>query len=326
MAMHATLESELFAILVDLLGDQKVERNVLRVLVGARGYELGRPYLHLCQQGLIEESRVRLGFFARLFGGARETLWVRVTDYGRKIAAEVTEQVQAEAVPVTEEISPPPHQAGPAPPEAVVVAAPDPLPPNTLQAASPGLPHDADPVAAQVLLPAPPKRPRRFTLSDFTEILGGTPLDTAFQVPASDRLDGLTESLGLLGFELTDGGRFLAVSRWTQGQSDAQVALEIVTTALAHVLRLDATGITQLNPEAAADLVGRVNEAFTAYVSDGILDAESLNEAVGRMEGFLGGTVATSGVDDYLSDPRRGMAPTAVCPDDRYLREEVKED
>lgn len=325
MAMHATLEAELFAVLVELLGDQKLERNVLRVLVGARGYELGRPYLHLCQQGLIEESRVRPGFFARLFG-ARETLWVRVTDYGRKIAAEVAAPVRAEVVPVAEEISPPPNQADPARPEAVDVAAPDPLPLNSPEAASPDLPPDADAVAAQILPPAPPKRPRRFMLSDFTETLGGMPLDAGFQVPASDRLDGLTESLGLLGFELTDAGRLLAIGRWAQGQSDAQVALEIVTTALAHALRLDATGTTELDPEATAGLVGRVNEAFAAYVYEGLLDAESLTEAAGRMESFLGETVATSGVDEYLSDPQRGMAPTAVCPDDIYRRAEVEED
>lgn len=323
--MHATLEAELFTILVELLGDQKLDRNVLRVLVGAKGHELGRPYLYLCQQGLIEESRVRPGFFARLFG-ARESLWVRVTDYGRKIAAEVTAQVQAEVVPVAEEISLPPDQTDPAPPEAADVAASASLSLNTVEAASPDLPTDADAVAAPVMPPARPKRPRRFTPSDFTETLGGTPLDTGFQIPASDRLDGLTESLGLLGFELTDAGRLLAVSRWIQGHSDAQVALETVTTALAHALRLDATGSTQLDREATADLVRRVNETFAAYVSEGLLDAETLTEAVRWMERFLGETAATSGVDDYLSDPQRGMAPTAVCPDDIYLRAEVDED
>ena len=324
MAIHATLEAELFAVLVEHLGDQKLERNVLRVTVGARGYELGRPYLHLCQQDLIEERRVRPGFFARLFG-ARETLWVRVTDYGSKIAAEVTTSAQAAAVPVAQEIAPPPHQADPVPPEAVDVA-PDAPPLNILDAISPDLPPEADPVAAQVLPPAPPKRPRRFALSDFTETLGGTPFDTGFQIPASDRLDGLTEALGLVGFELTDAGRLLAVNRWTQGQSDAQVALEIVTTALAHALRLDATGTTPLDRGAAAGLVGRLHEAFAAYVAEGLLDAESLTAAIGRMEGFLGATVGSTGVDDYISGPLRGMAPTAVCPDGIYLRAQVEED
>lgn len=324
MTIHATLEADLFAILVEILGDQKLERNALRILVGARGYELGRPYLNLCQQGLIEERRVRLGFFARLFG-ARETLWVRVTDHGRKIAADMAVPALAEAFPVAEEIAPAPHPADPIPPASVDVA-PDPLPPITLDAASPDLTPDAIADAAQVLPPALPKRPRRFTPSDFTEALGGTPLDTGFQIPASDRIDGLSESLGLLGFELTDTGRLLAVNRWTQGQRDAQVALEIVTTALAHAVRLNATGTTQLDLQATAGLMGRLHETFAAYVAEGLLDAESLTEAVGRMEGFLGEAVGATGVDEYLSDPLRGMAPTAVCPDDIYLRAEVEED
>lgn len=327
MAIHATLERGLFAILVELLGDQKLERNVLRVLVGARGYELGRPYLHLCQQGLIEEIRVRPSFFARLFG-AREMLWVRVTDYGRTIAAEVAGPVLAETVQVAEEIPPPPHPADAALPEAADVAAPDPQPLTPLEPASPDLPPEAGAGAGEIqaLPPAISKKISLFRPSDFTETLGGAPLDTRFQVPVSDRLDGLTESLSLLGFELTDAGRLLALSRWTKGDSDARVALEIVTTALAHALRLDASGTTQLDRQAAAGLVGRVSDAFAAYVSDGLLDAESLIRAVGRMEGFLDETAGTSSVDTYLSDPQLGMAPTAVCPDDIYLRAEVEED
>ena len=129
MALHTTLEAELFAILFELLGDQKLERNALRVLAGARGHELGRPYLHLCQQGLIEESRVRPGFLARLFG-ARETVWVRVTDHGRQVMAETAAPERAEAAPMAEDIP----QADPTPPEPQAAALPDARPPKTVEA------------------------------------------------------------------------------------------------------------------------------------------------------------------------------------------------
>ncbi|NBZ90064.1 hypothetical protein [Stagnihabitans tardus] len=132
--------------------------------------------------------------------------------------------------------------------------------------------------------------------------------------------------MGLLGFELTDAGKLLAVSRWEQGLTDAQVALEIVTTALAHAVRLDATSTTKLDRAASADLVGRVTKAFLAYVTEGLLGVTNLEEAASRMGSFLGGQVATSCLDDYLADPFRGMAPTAVCPDEIYLRVEAEEE
>ena len=306
MGTHATLEAELFGILVDLLADKKLERNALRVQVGARGFELGRPYLHLCQQGLIEEHLVRPGFFARLFG-ARETLWVRVTDYGRKVAAELAPEVQAVAAPVADDQ--PPHQAAL---------------PNQEDAST--IPHEEPAVILEDMPvePAKPKAkrkksatpPRRFKNTDFTDTLGGAPLDAGFAIPASDRLDGLAELVGLLGFELTDAGRMLATNRWTGGQTDAQVSLEIVSTALAHAVRLNA----KLDQEAALGLVSRTNDAFMVFVSEGLLDADSLTVAIGEMAGFLTEPISTSGVNDYLSDPLRGIAPPAICPDDIYLR------
>jgi hypothetical protein len=340
MAMYATLEAELFSVLVELLGDQRLERNALRVLAGARGHELGRPYLNLCQQGLIEETRVPPGFFRRLFG-AQETLWVQVTDYGQKVAAEMAAPLPTEAAPVAVETPTPARQPDPAPLETSDVAIAQPQPSTVVDVAPMGMPQPTpvrvavpDPLPEVTSIVAPsrapyskrPPAPRRFTPSDFTETLGGTPLDTGFQIPASDRLDGLSEAVGLLGFELTDAGKLLAVSRWAQGLTDAQVALEIVTTALSHAVRLDAMGTAKLDGEAAAGLVGRLTTAFHAYVSEGLLEAERLDGASSRMEAFLGGPPATSGLDAYLADPHRGMAPTAVCPDDIYLRAEVEED
>ncbi|NBZ89226.1 hypothetical protein [Stagnihabitans tardus] len=340
MAMYATLEAELFSVLVELLGDQRLERNALRVLAGARGHELGRPYLNLCQQGLIEETRVQPGFFRRLFG-ARETLWVRVTDYGQKVAATMAEHVPAEPAPVALETPPFPRQPDPAPLETSDVATAQPQPSTVVDVAPMGMPQhtpvrvvvpDPLPEVTSIVAPSPapqskrPPAPRRFTPLDFTETLGGTPLDSGFQIPASDRLDGLSEAVGLLGFELTDAGKLLAVSRWAQGLTDVQVALEIVTSALAHAVRLDAMGTAKLDREAAAGLVSRLTETFQAYVAEGLLEAESLYEVSSRMEGFLGGPPATSDLDAYLADPHRGMAPTAVCPDDIYLRTEVEED
>jgi hypothetical protein len=370
MANHATLEAELFSILVELLGEGKLERNALRVLVGARGYELGRPYLHLCQQGLIEEERNRPGFFSRLFG-ARETQWVRVTDYGRKVMAEMA--TPPEEVPIEAPVEPAAPDLGPvveavevalpaeppaavpaaepvvtkkprakkavaaeAPPaEAPAAVAPAAVAPAAVAPAAVAPPVAAPPVAADLapeLLPeAPPKPPKRkkpvtprFAPSDFTETLGGAPVDVAPAIPASDRLDGLTETISLLGFELTEAGKMLAVHRWAQDKTDAQVVLEIVTTALAHAVRLDAAGTAKLDPEAAAALVTQVQQTFAVYVGEGLLAEETLTEASGQMSRFL--SEAEEEVDLYLADAMRGMAPPAICPDGIYLRSEIAEE
>lgn len=309
MGTSATLEAELFRTLVELLGDQKLERNTLRILVGARELELGRPYRHLCEQGLIAEQRVRPGFFRRFFG-AQDVLWVQVTAQGRKVAAELTQGESDLVEPTQVEIE---------------------APPKAIEPVAPSAPPSVEPVADLQEAPPPAKRkkpaaPPRFTPSDFTETLGGAPLETRFQIPDSDRLDGLTESVGLFGFDLTEAGKLLAVNRWAQGQTDTQVALEIVTTALAHAVRLDASGTTTLDRETALGLADRIREAFAVFVSEGLLGAEDLTEAADQMTRFIAEPTPASGLDAYLLDALRGMAPPAICPEGIYLQTEFTED
>lgn len=79
---------ELFGILADVLGEHEMERDALRVMVGSRGAELGRAFLHLQRAGLVEQRVVEPGFLRRLFG-VPETVFVRLSDSGRQFAAEI---------------------------------------------------------------------------------------------------------------------------------------------------------------------------------------------------------------------------------------------
>ncbi|NBZ90063.1 hypothetical protein [Stagnihabitans tardus] len=152
MAIYATLEAELFSVLVELLGDQRLERHALRVLAGARGHELGRPYLNLCQQGLIEEIRVQPGFFRRLFG-TQETLWVRVTDYGQKVAGTIAEPLLAEPAPAAAETKSHPRQPDQASPETPKVVIAQPRPPEVFNVAAIDMPQPHPVVVAVPNLP-----------------------------------------------------------------------------------------------------------------------------------------------------------------------------
>jgi hypothetical protein len=79
-------EMTAFDILAGILVERgPVDRDALRVLVSARGGELGRDYIRLRELGLVEEVEVRPGMFRRFFG-ARTTRLVSLTLTGRKHA------------------------------------------------------------------------------------------------------------------------------------------------------------------------------------------------------------------------------------------------
>ena len=296
-------EADLFGILVDLLSEGEVERTKLRVKVGARGAELGRAYKRLQGLGLFIERQNRPNFLRRLFG-AETTLMVGLSELGRELAA----QIYLEAHP-------------PEPP-AVEAAEPEHLPPDAPVAMAEPVPvPPAAPVAEVSPKKAAVKQPkkRRLAMEDFTETLGGAPLDDRIDVPVSDQMDGLAELLGLYGFELTDAGRLLAARRWAENRSDGEVALEIVTASLAHIARLRASGTTGLNEDRALQLIAETEEMFQPLAAAGMMDSADLTEALDRMRGFISGPVAHSDVEAYLADPLRGFAPPAIGPDSVYL-------
>lgn len=292
-------EAALFGVLVDVLATNEVERPVLRVRVASRGVTLGRPFLRFFELGLIEERVVRPGFLRRLLGG-KDRVWIRLTASGLQLGAEMfpARQPVAETDPVPE---------APAPAE---VAEPEPQPQPEPK---------AEPVPEpEPEAPAPlPDRPTRFQPSDFTETLGGAPLAST-TIPASERLDGLAELLGLLGFEFIEAGAFLADRRMAEGQSDAEIALEVVVTALAHAARLRETGTIDLNHEAALLLIAEIETMFGRLVPDGMLEADLLTAAVTGMRSFVQDPADRSGLDEFLADPLRGVAPPAICPEAIY--------
>jgi hypothetical protein len=308
-------EVELFGMLVDLLAEGEVERNMLRVRVAARGAELGRAYMRLHELGLFDERENRPGFFRRLLG-AETTVQVGISERGRQLAAELFLGDRAAAAPLLSREAPEPEPVV-FPADGSDQALHEPVASRAKQASSQG----QSPTKSGNLSSA-----RGLTISDFTESLGGAPLEDRVSIPVSPRLDGLAELLGLLGFELTEAGRLLAASRFAENRSDGEVALEIITASLAHVARLAASGTIGLDERVALQVIEETEEMFGPFVSEGMLRAEDLASAVNSMRAFLAEPVATSGLETYLADPLRGVAPPAVGPDSVYLLVNVDED
>lgn len=315
MASHLDRkETELFAILTDLLAGSEIEQNTLRVKVGSQGSELGRAYLRLFDLGLVSERLVRPSALRRLFGG-HDAVFIGLTDEGRRLAVEMF--IDAEVVAVETDTV-----------DQTALAQQDHHQQNILrgQGAAPAVPMHGARVdtANRRGAEAPPRS--RLKLSDYTETLGGAPVEQGITIPASNRLDGLTELIGLLGFDLTRSGRLLAANRWAEGQSDVEVALEIVATSLAHSARLKLTKTTDLDIDAVVQLIEAVREMFRPFVRESMLGEQTLTAALTMMRGFVVGTVGLSELDQYLSDPLRGLAPPATCPEHIFLLVNVEED
>jgi hypothetical protein len=89
MAGHLDVkEAELFVILTEFLSGGEVEQTELRVKVGSQGAEPGRPYIRLYNLGHVAERLVRPNII-RWFVGEHETVYVRLTDKGLRLAAEM---------------------------------------------------------------------------------------------------------------------------------------------------------------------------------------------------------------------------------------------
>lgn len=306
-------ERSVFATLSAVLAEEgAVERDSLRVLVASRGGDLGREYIRLRDLGFVQEVETRPGFFARLFGVKAKRL-VSLTARGRELAG------LAVAVPEAAVAAPEPEVAAPvAEPVAEVVAEPV----AEVAVEGPVVEPVAEPVVAPAVRAAAAKRQKkpRVTVADFTESVGGAPVDEAVALPEGERLDGLAETLGLMGFELMPAGRLLAAHRWAAGFADADVVLETLVVAVAHAARLDRTGTARLDQAAMAGVVDAVGAALGPLVAEGALGAAQLDESLGAMRAFLRGDAAVDGaVAALLDDPLRGLAPPAICPEGVWI-------
>lgn len=297
-------ERSVFATLSAVLAEEgAVERDSLRVLVASRGGDLGREYIRLRDLGFVQEVETRPGFFARLFGAKAKRL-VSLTARGRELAG------LAVAVPEAAVAVPEPEVAAPVA-EPVAEAAVE----------GPVVEPVAEPVVAPAVRAAAKRQKKpRVTVADFTESVGGAPVDEAVALPEGERLDGLAETLGLMGFELMPAGRLLAAHRWAAGFADADVVLETLVVAVAHAARLDRTGTARLDQAAMAGVVDAVGAALGPLVAEGALGAAQLDESLGAMRAFLRGDAAADGaVAALLDDPLRGLAPPAICPEGVWI-------
>lgn len=283
-------EAALLSALASLLADEpSIEMDSLRVRVGSQGFELGRTYLALRNQGLVAEHQTRPGFLRRLFG-AEAKRYVTLTEAGRARALAKT----------------------PPAPEPTAPQLPD--EPAAAPVAAPRAPAQPKPAAAR-------KKPRPAPLapSDFTETLGGAPLDAPIAPHDPVRLEGLGEMLGLTGFEITPAGQLLAGKRWAQGRRDSEVALEILLVAVAHAARLDMQGMAHLDRAVAHLFFAEVEKEFAQLAAAGELSADLLTRTLTTVTAILGTPdQAEAPLAAILDDPLLGSAPPAICPEDFY--------
>jgi hypothetical protein len=309
-------EKASFAVLSAVLTEQgEVDRDSVRVLVASRGVDLGRDYIRLRDLGLVEEVDARPGFLRRLFGAKAKRL-VRLTERGMALARPEDAPIAAVAVKAGDPVER--GGADPSAPEAVgevVVAASVEAavaPEAVVAAAVPETAAPAGTVQAQTLVLSQ----RRFTPADFTEAVGGAPMEDAPALPEGERLDGLAELLGLIGFELLPAGRLLAAHRWAEGFGDADVALEVLVVSVAHAARLNATGTARLEVGAMLAVVDAIGAALGHLVAEDALTAPQLAESLETMRVFVaGGAGAEAAIAALLDDPLRGLAPPAACPE-----------
>jgi hypothetical protein len=307
-------ELELFTILVELLAEGEVEQDALRVKVGSQGAELGRPYIRLYNLGLVSERLARPNII-RWFFGAHETVYVGLTDKGRRLAIELLSEAKGPAPAVkplgNRPIEPPPPLSSDCPRSG-----------NAQHSSSFNSSTSSVSNLRCVVAPCTLRLPS----TEYIETLGGAPLETDGPMRHTNQLDGLAELIGLLGFELTSAGRFLAASRWAEGCSDVEVSLEIVTASLAHAARLKLTSTTDLDMDAVVQLIEAIRGVFRPFVRENMLDEQHLTSAMTMMRGVVVGAVALTEIEHYLADPLRGFAPPAICPENIFLLVNVDED
>ncbi|MFC2966905.1 hypothetical protein [Acidimangrovimonas pyrenivorans] len=349
-------EFDLLAVIRQIHATQgPVERSALSVTARGQGVEVARPLVRLKQLGLVEEFERRPSFFKRLFG-ARPMVMLRPTVAAEAVEgpagappAEVAAAPEAAPepaeAPATEAPVPPaavpetvqeavPQAPAPAAglaaaapldaaPEKVTPAAPAPAP--VADAAAPAEAPADDDVAPRAAPPRPVAArrrpaPRRVSNADYTEDLGGVPMDDAGPTLSAgvdpEILDGLREMLGVLGMELTLAGEALIGDRMAKGVAAGEALSQVVLFAFAHAVRASAA-----SDDGAAEM-----PKLSEYAVEVMRELEKLRDAGAiedaRFEADMRQLWAMvqddpAQAETLLADPVGGAAPPALLPEDQ---------
>lgn len=215
--------------------------------------------------------------------------------------------------------------------EAPVVPAATPAEAPTEAEVAPAAPDAAADAAVPPLVPEPavprPRAPARLPLNLYAEDLGGipdedVPLVASFRVDP-EILDGLRDTLDVVGMPLTFAGEALVADRMAKGMIPGDALMQVVLYAMAHAIRLDALAGGRLDMTSVAQYVVelldemdrlRQAEAITAdrYAEDSATIAALIADADNRM----------ALADALLADPVGGAAPPALLPEDLRLPDE----
>lgn len=336
-------EQELLAVIERMFAaGGPVDRNRLSVEARGKGLEVSRPLARLKALGLVEEYDRKPFVLWRIFGAKTVTLLRPVVPVAETPAPDAAPETVAEVAAETPviETAAPVIDAEPPVPEPVVelapIPAPEPLPipeplpeppvtepeslpepdpaPKPIELA-PGLIVDAAPLPASAPRPAPPKPVR--TPVGFAEDLGGAPMAMAAPPAAIDPdvMDGLRETLQVLGFELTIAGEALIAHRMGKGATAGEALCQVVLFAVAHALRHDtdgeiqAMGLEDYTIEVMHELE-KLRDAGEIGPQPFEADMRALWSLVRESEDRI------AFADQLLLDPVGGAAPPALLPED----------
>jgi hypothetical protein len=199
-----------------------------------------------------------------------------------------------------------------------------PQPEQTVPAKAAKAPEPA-PEATQPKPAAKPKpakaKPRPKPITAFTEDLGGAPLPLAAPaLPASvdpATLEGLRESLSVMGLDLTPAGEALAAHRIAKGATPAEALSQVVLYAFAHAVQQDLYSGGPVADLGLRDYATEVLREIAKLCAAGELDEAAFDRDKRQLWAVLDeGLDREANVKILLCDPMGGSAPPAVLPED----------
>ncbi|MGV8987738.1 MAG: hypothetical protein ACOH2H_15810 [Cypionkella sp.] len=324
-----------------------VERTHLSVEVRGRGLEFGRAIARLMTLGLVEEITLRPFFLRRLFG-ARTAILLQPTPAGlaqgqRPAEPDAIDPTATESTAAVPTDAPLIEMTAPVPDAPIAEPLPEPQTPTDL-APAPDFAPDAEPTAEAIPTvepeeapkPAAPKakaakpkspRPRPAPITAFTEDLGGTPLPSAAPMlpPAMDpaMLEGLRETLSVIGMDLTQAGEALAANRIAKGATPAEALSQVVLFAFGHAVQQDLYRGGEVADLGLRDYAAEVMREIEKIRDAGELADAPFERDMRQLWALLEDTPERAAlVKDLLSDPVGGAAPTAVLPEELRRSEE----
>ena len=170
--------------------------------------------------------------------------------------------------------------------------------------------------------PKPAKaKPRPKPITAFTEDLGGSPLPLAAPaLPASvdpATLEGLRESLSVMGLDLTPAGEALAAHRIAKGATPAEALSQVVLYAFAHAVQQDLYSGGPVADLGLRDYATEVLREIAKLCAAGELDEAAFDRDKRQLWAVLDeGLDREANVKILLCDPMGGSAPPAVLPED----------